>query len=552
MKKIILLLSLLLSFCSIVLNAQKNPIKETKGKEIRVKKKNLAFDFTNAVKIDNFYYVIGKKPRVELVSLLLPFYYYGRAYDSDFVIYKLDEKMNYKELAIIPAEYFDKNVESYTIYKLGDKLCALFYFNNRKHLKQYLFAQNVDIKTLKPDGKPYKIAETPITKKEKRIRCIFSVDVTEDFTKMIVTADRTKLALSRRARKAAASQKNHTFTYWLYNNNFELINSGKNIKLGKGNTKVIGQTFDNEGNLCVLGFEADSKSKNKKSTGEDEDYNQSKMVMKIIKPTGEETDLTFAKGEYFYSAMLKLNPHTGNVAVVGLLSSGKGGAKGIFTQQVNLSSGEVLTESVKLFGKDLVKEINTLKPAAGSKSKMKTEVRLSKKSKPSKNAEPDYIHNLVRIGACHYNDSNELVVVTQKYYTYTSTTVYYDSKGNPHTRTITYYVYSDIISFKLDEEGEIENFGYVFHYTQITFPGIYKDYSSLYTGEKLYLITTTEGGQVELNNKASRTYPFKEYKTYRRKRTFADYVHVTDSELLHIMATRRKVLFTLMSVKTDM
>ncbi len=92
----------------------------------------------------------------------------------------------------------------------------------------------------------------------------------------------------------------------------------------------------------------------------------------------------------------------------------------------------------------------------------------------------------------------------------------------------------------------------MFHHVEITGGDIYKDYSSLYTGEKLYLITTTEGGQVELDNKASRTYPFKEYKTYRRKRTFADYVNVTDAELLHILATKRKLLFTLMSVKPDM
>lgn len=546
-KAIIILIAALLNIVSV---SAKSPIKETKGAEISVKKRDRVYNFTNAVKVDDNYYVIGKKLRVDYTSIIIS--YIARIHYSDFVIYKLDKKMNYKKMSVIPAEFFDKDVEAYTIEKVGNDLCAFFYFNNRKHMKQYLFAQKIDMTTLEPEGKPYKIGETSITKKEKRIPCIFNIDVNEDHSKMIVTADRTKLYLSKRQRKAAASQKNHTFTYWLYKSDMTLMNSGKNIKFGKGHTSLVGQAFDNDGNLCLLGYESSSGTKgksSKKSSDGEGNYNESKLVMKIIKPGGEETDLTFAKGENFYTATLKLNPRTGNVAVVGLLASGRGGAKGIFTQQVNLSSGEVLAESIQLFGKDYVKTINSLQPAAGSKSKRKKEAKQSKKSKPSPRAEPDYIYNLVRIGSCHYNDSNELIVVTQKYYTYTVTTTYYDSKGVAHTRTVTYYVYGDIISFKLNSEGVIENFGYVFHHVEITGGDIYKDYSSLYADEKLYLITTTEGGEVELNDKVSRTYPFSEYKTYRRKKTFADYVNVADNELLHIMATKRRLLFTLMSVK---
>lgn len=558
MKKIHLLILLLLGvFFSV--NAQKNsPIKEVKGSEYKPEKTNRTSTFTNAVKYGDYYYVMGKKFDIEYANLFI--YAIPKLKNTDFLIYKLDAKMNVKGVYIVPSEFSQKNVNSLSLRRFGDNLCAFFYFNNKKQLKQYLFAQMIDIKSFKSIGKPYKIAETAITKKEKKISSIFQYSITSDYQKLLVTADKTNVWQSRRERKAAASQKNHTFSYWLIDKDFKLLNIGKNIKLGKGNTNVIGQTFDNEGNMCFLGFEeaTSNKKKSKKLFGDidgDEESNTSKLVMKIIKPSGESNDLTFANGEYFYSATLKLNPTTGNVAVIGLLGSGRYGAKGIFTQQVNLASGEVLAENKELFGIEMVKEINALKPPAKS-SKDKSS-RKNEKEKPSKKPKKaakvvllDYIHMFVNLGAVHYNDSNELIVVGQKHYTYTVTYTTTNSKGQTTTRTVTYYVYGDIISFKLNAEGKIENFGYVFHHYETTVP-IDKDYSSLYANEKLFLITKTGGCQVKLNNTASAMTPFKESEYKRRKYIYADFLNVTDNELVHILLSRRKVVFSLMSVKLE-
>ena len=57
---------------------------------------------------------------------------------------------------------------------------------------------------------------------------------------------------------------------------------------------------------------------------------------------------------------------------------------------------------------------------------------------------------------------------------------------------------------------------------------------------------------IKLDNKASAISAFKEADTYRkRKYLFADFVPVTDNELVHILANRRKILFSLMSVKLE-
>ncbi len=552
----------LMLMMSLYASAQKNnQIKEVKGTEYKPAYNDRTSSFPNAVKVGDYYYVIGKKYDLMFKNYLI----YGIPYivNSDFKIYKLDARMNVKSVATIPAEFFNKSVNSLTLKRFGDNLCAIFYFNNRKQMKQYLFAQMIDLKSFKTIGKPYKMAETGITKKDKRIASLYQVSVTSDYQKMLITSDRTNVWQSRKERKAAAAQKNHTFSYWLIDKDFTLLNIGKNVKFGKGNTEVIGQTFDNLGNMCFLGFEEATQTKGKKKMfgdiDSDEESNSSKLVMKIIKPDGESTDLTFANGEYFYSATLKLNPKTGNVAVIGLLGSGRYGAKGIFSQQVNLATAEVLAENRQEFGVDLVKQISELKPPASKDKKPAKEkpVKTGKASKPKSNSKPakeiklDYIYRFINLGAVHYNDSNELIVVGQKHYTYTVTYTTTNSKGQTTTRTVTYYVYSDILAFKLDAEGKIVNFGYVFHHYETSAP-ISKDYSSLYANDKLYIITKTGGGQVKLDNTASTISAFKESDIYKkRKYIFADFVPVTDNELIHILASKRKVLFSLMSVKLE-
>jgi hypothetical protein len=554
MKNIFLLLCALC--ISNVFSQKNNAIKELTGSEFRPEKKDRPYFYQNAVKIGDNYYVVAQKGDKAYTN----FFGFSTKQKYDFKIFKLDAKMNVKSVATIPAEFEGKDVQTLKIGRFGEKLCALFYFNNKKARKQYLFAQMYDLKNFTPSGKPYKIGETMITKKETRISSIFKVNITDDFSKMLITADRSNITRSRREKKAAAEQKNHTFSYWLIDSEFKLINVGKNVKMGKGTTEIIDQTFDNDGNMCILGFEQAATGKKSRyvfgDIDSDEDGNNSKLVMKIIKPNGEASDLTFANGEYFYSAMMKLNPNTGNVAVVGLLGSGKYGAKGLFTQQVNIKTAEVLAENKSLFGIDLVKEINSLKPPTvkSNKSNSKKEKRANKTKKESKKTKktevPDYLHMFVRLGSCHYNDSNELVVVGQKYYTYTVTYTTTDSKGRTTTHTVTYYVYGDIISFKINPDGEIENFGYIFHHVETT-AYVYKDYTSLFTGDKLYILTKSSGGQMFLNNKTSSLQLFKEYNTIARRNSYANFMNVSDNEMIHISSRKNKVIFSLISVKLE-
>lgn len=558
MKQIILILVFLLPFGLSVYAQKKSKgpgsISEVQGQAFKSKRNDRVVDFTNAYKIDDEYYAIGRKVHNEVTSLIWLFL--GHSYSSDFVIYRLDSKMNYREMTVIPAEFFGHDVQSLSIVKLGNRLCALFYFNNKKQKRQYLFAQMIDLNSLKIEGRPYKIAESAITKRQKNISCIFKVDVSDDHSKIFITTDRSKTDVSKREKRAAASQKSHTFSYWLINSEMELVNAGKNTRIGKGNTVLIGQVSDNAGNMCLLGYEAAKGSgKGKKSKKLEEEQNlqsESRLVMKIIKPNGEQSEMEFGKGEKFYSASMRLNPNTGNVAVAALIASGKGGAKGIFTQQVNLATGEMGDESIQLFGVDMVKEMSALKPPANSKVKKEKPQKKNKKNKEARSNEPaDYIYNLVRLGNIHYNDSNEMIITTQKYYTYDVTVTSYDSKGHAHTYTVTYHVYGDIISFKLNPFGEIENFGYVFHRSETAAGDIIRDYSSLYRNGKIYIMTTSSGGMVSLDNKVSAMQPFKEKEINKRKMYFSQFILVSETEMLNVVASKKKLLFSKYSVRLD-
>ncbi|HEY1046815.1 MAG TPA: hypothetical protein VGF79_10270 [Bacteroidia bacterium] len=544
------------------LSADKGGVfKEVNGPTFKPKKTDRSYSYAGALKINDNYYVFGRNYR----------HNYGlggyRTVPADIKIYKLDGKMNVKDVTTIEAEFYNKYVNSFKMVKLGEHLCAFFYFNNRKSKRQVFFAQLFNPKSFKPIGNPIKLAETMITKKDMKSGCFFDVDVTDDDLKLMVTMDRTNNTLSKRERKAAEQMKNHSLTYWLFNNELKQIGEGKNIKLGKGQTEIIDQSIDKKGNICLLGFERKISDKNakkrekaskpkdkKKSKNDDDeeeeeeektDENVNKLVMKIIHPDGTFKDLVFAENTDFYSARLILNNNTGNVAVVGLVTSGKYGAAGIFTQQVNPETFEILAERKEMFGTEFTAEMDAVKPE--TKKKKGKEKNSDKPEKKKRKSKRDYVPDLVKIGDVFYNDSNELYVTCQKFYIYvevhTTTT-----NGRTTTTYVTHYVYNDIYTFKIDQEGKIVNFDIVFYYLNRTSP-IPRAFSTLYDDGSLYLITRQAGARIKLENSSTSLTEFKNSKEYSRSRYLInDFIRVSNHELVHILGSRRKMVFSSIAI----
>lgn len=552
--KLKLYLFVLIQGVSTLLMAQKStnsPFKEVFGEKFKPKASNRVYDITGAVKIDKFYYVFGRQYQRKFNVIgfsVIP---------SDFVIYKLDNSMSVVSTSRVPAEFYGKTVESFKLDKVGENLVAFFIFNNKKQNKQYLFAQKYSLKNLQVVGKPIRLAEAMATKQDRKYSFLFTIKITPDHSKIIVTNDRSRAARTRREKKASRLMKNHTLSYWIFNENLEQINEVKDAKFGKGQTETIDQILDDKGNIYLLGFESKLSDKEvrkkgsapvkKKKKDEDEDddeddnENVNKMVLKLIRNDGKTFDLKLAEKLDFLSAKLVLNKNTGRIAVVALLTGRKYGSTGIYTRLVDPENPEEGADIASMFSKEMVGEMEKAIVNHSSKWAKKRYARKSKKREA-----PDYIYNLVRMGDIYYTDSGELVVTAQKYYTYTVTTTTVVN-GQRRTQTTTYYVYDDIYSFRLDNHGVIANWDIIPHYME-TQRHIYRDYNSMYYKDKLYVFDVYSGVKVGLDNDCSFMKPFKGETARVGISRLTEFESVSDNEIMRIQISRRKILFSLLSV----
>ncbi|MDP2175925.1 MAG: hypothetical protein Q8K70_08455 [Bacteroidota bacterium] len=507
--------------------------------------------FENIVQINKDYYAIAITRSYDVNSYVV--IRTATPHNSDFVLFKLDAKMNVKSMEKLPVEVMEKDLESIDIKKLGDNLCAFYYFNNRKHFKQYLFAQLINPKTLKPLGKMFKIAETPITKKQKNVSPIFNIVLSPDSKQILITNDRTIAPRKKREKKAASVQKNHKVNFWIYNQNLELLNFVKDVDFGKGNTEFLDVAFDNKGNIGFIGFEQkDSKGKIKKSAKNTEyQLVGSSIILKIINTSGEESVIRIAEKLSFTSARIVYNPNTNNIAIVGLLYS-PGGSNGIYTEQINLETGELINENEIKFSKELIKSVDKIARTA-KRSEPKTERKQKRQDKKDRKRDAvlnklDYIQNLCRLGECYYNDSNELIVVAQQYYWYSVTTTTTDAKGHRTTTTTYYYVYDDIITFKLDNQAELDNFGIVPHHNVLVNYQVYKDYFALYNSEDLYIYSNYNIGKVTINNKASTLKEIKNKKSFSARRSYNNIFIYDNKNVFLANITKKKLTFGMLSI----
>ena len=155
----------------------------------------------------------------------------------------------------------------------------------------------------------------------------------------------------------------------------------------------------------------------------------------------------------------------------------------------------------------------------------------------------------MRLGACYYNDDNELIVVAQKLHTYTVTNK--SGSGNSTTyTTTTYYVYGDVISFKLDADGKVEEFGFVPHYHESTTDS-WRDYSAIFNNNKLCIVNGLSGCEVKFNNTS---YAYKElYKPedFNKGTIYTYTISIADNELLQILTQQLKISFVALAVKDE-
>jgi hypothetical protein len=64
-------------------------------------------------------------------------------------------------------------------------------------------------------------------------------------------------------------------------------------------------------------------------------------------------------------------------------------------------------------------------------------------------------------------------------------------------------------------------------------------------------MTRSSGGQIAFNNSFSKLQSYKEYGFSTKKRYYADFMNVSDNEMMHISSKKKRLIFSLISVKLD-
>jgi len=499
--KNILIIFLLLSN---ILVAQKE-FKEIVGKEYKVgsrreKKHN---QFKGAVKYGDFYYVVFTKRELEFNYFF--FYAHAHGRERDYVLLKLDLKLNFIEKKTLKTDFTKKPVDAVQLMVIGKNLCAFYAFNNLKDNKQYLFARKITPEKMEYNGKAFKIGEVALKTKKMFQPILFEIRTSPDNSKMIV-ATKNAPVKKKFGRIKPESSESKSFNYWIYDSDFKTISFNKNFQIAKENTILQDFFIDNDGNISALGSKESVLKKQKKSIkGEDELVNT--YSLRILKTNGLDETIKLGDGMAFFDAKLIYNSKTNKYAFLGLLSERNQGSSGIICQQIDTDNGKLLNEEEFKFDEDFVKKHEkTRKSKVRGNSKSRNSENKTKKEETSQNSYFTYLRN---IGDCYYNDSGELIITSQKFNTYEVTTTTTNAKGGSTTSTVTHYVYGDIFVFKFDDNFNFVNICVVEHDRDVTNGGNKKvDFMTLYNGN-LYLICQKEYLKVNFNNEKTKFKPLK-------------------------------------------
>jgi hypothetical protein len=338
----------------------KSLISEVNGKKYKSRTKYLPTWFSNALKIDGYYYVIGQSIDIRLINVVV--FQAMSTKPSDFLVYKLDTAMNVVSVGVVPSVLEKKEVMSHELRKVGNNLCAFFYFNNRKTMKQYYFARLIDMHTLKPLAKGVKVGEQGLWKKELKAECKFDVKVSSGLDRLFVTGH---------------NEKTGEVSLCLLDQDLRIINSKPSYSVDK----LLSQYFDNDGNICLLELRGN-------------DYHAS-----IVRTDGSTERINLDMDAYkFRSIRIQTTPGKKTVSVIAVNS----GTFALERRELDLSSGEFVNS---LSGK--VNPGNTV--ASGITSLLST-VKSSE----------------LRFGDCHIDENNEIILVLQEFYYYTVSETRYE------------------------------------------------------------------------------------------------------------------------------
>lgn len=230
-------------------------------------------------------------------------------------------------------------------------------------------------------------------------------------------------------------EENDRFGYTVMNSDFEVISKGEyESPYGAKESEFTNRYISNTGDYFI-----GMKVYNTTEKGKVRDFTSlNKYVLFLI--NGEEMEeMELSIGDKRITDLALSSDETKTLTCTGLYGEGKMVTKGAFYFQVDFIKKDIINEGYSEFTKDFVTQDFT------ERQKEKADKREAK----GKGAPQLYSYDFREVQT---TADGGIVVVMEQYYVVVTT--YTDSKGNTRT-TYTYY-YNDLITYRVQNDGEFE------------------------------------------------------------------------------------------------
>lgn len=383
---------------------------------------------------------------------------------------KFNGQFNQVKKSKIEPTYNDKKLQVEYCFESGGKIFMLTTFANTKLDKRFLFVQEINRQSLKPQGKMRKIAEL---KYRKRYRAgDFGYEFSRDSSHILIYAN-------------SETKRNEPDQYALgvFDPEFNEVWS-REVTLPYSESRFVlkDYTVDNNGNAFILGLRYPEKGEGERKRGKSTyDY----RILSYRQDGSEATEYTAEIGDLFLTdMMIDVSPQKDIICAGFYSERGTWSAKGTYFLRIDRKTKEVSKVSLKEFEPDFI----TMNFTARQKRKAK------KKAAKGKSIEL-YRYDLRDL--IPRGDGGVVMLAEQFYITTYSTT---DQYGN--IRYHTNYHYNTVVAVSISPEGDIEWATKVpKHQVSTDDGGYFSSYVSMITNEKLYLLYNDTKKNLEKNVK---------------------------------------------------
>ena len=385
--------------------------------------------------------------------------YMLKKHKNDYYVDRIDGDLELVGSTELQLEYQNNDLDFEEAVIFHNKLYVISSYKNKDKKRKYLFAQQLDAESLKPEGDMQKISELSFADGSSRRSGTFSYAFSQDSSLAMILYDVPGNKDSR-----------ERFGMQVYTKDFELLwEEEAFLPYKEKDFEILEQQLDNEGVVYILGKKL-AGGKDKKGVPEGQ--------MEVLKYSSksEDPDILRIAVEGKFVSEVYLGFKKNEIVVLGFYSNDyKAGVQGCFVQSIDRETNTLLHESLQEFPMDFI-VLNTTE-----KEQRKTQ------KKADKGKEVGMANLYIRKVINHKNE--QFIVIAEEYQLVVVTTTT-PIAGGGMTQTTTYkYYYSDIVMFSINAQYNIQWFQKI-PKTQITAndDGFYSSFFVQQTPERLLFV----------------------------------------------------------------